>query len=94
VKLFLTVVPTMIADIEGAVAEGDAYKVRQLAHKLRGSCLSLGTPRLAQACLAIESAARAGLIDEARCRRLRALYASVQSLLEAALNGADSGPLR
>jgi CheY-like chemotaxis protein/HPt (histidine-containing phosphotransfer) domain-containing protein len=84
VELYLKLVPAMIAEIEAAVAEGDAEQVRQLAHKLKGSCLSLGTMRFAQACDALEQAGAAGVVDTAMCKRLPALFAAVKPLLEAA----------
>jgi signal transduction histidine kinase/CheY-like chemotaxis protein/HPt (histidine-containing phosphotransfer) domain-containing protein len=89
VELYLRLVPAMIAEIEGAVAEGDAEQVRQLAHKLKGSCLSLGTMRFAQACHALEQAGAAGVIDAAMCKRLPSLFAAVKPLLEAASKGAS-----
>jgi len=79
----------MIAEIEVAVGEGDVDKVRQMAHKLKGSCLSLGTLRFAQACHALELSAAAGVVDEAMCKRLPALFAAVKPLLEAALQGPE-----
>jgi signal transduction histidine kinase/CheY-like chemotaxis protein/HPt (histidine-containing phosphotransfer) domain-containing protein len=89
VELYLKLVPQMIAEIDAAVAQGDADKVRQTAHKLKGSCLSLGTKRIAQACHAIELAAGSGVVDEAMCKRLPALYAAVKPLLEAELEGPE-----
>jgi two-component system sensor histidine kinase TorS len=88
VELYLKLVPAMIAELEAAVSEGDVDKVRQLAHKLKGSCLSLGTMRFAQACHALELAATAGVVDEAMCKRLPSLFNAVKPLLEAA-DGAE-----
>jgi signal transduction histidine kinase/CheY-like chemotaxis protein/HPt (histidine-containing phosphotransfer) domain-containing protein len=86
VELFLRLVPTMVNEIETAVSEGDVEKVRQLAHKLKGSCLSLGTSRLAQASHALEIAAAGSMIDEAMSKRLPSLFATVKPLLEAGLS--------
>jgi len=87
VELYLRLVPQMVAEIDAAVAEGDADKVRKMAHKLKGSCLSLGTKRFAEACHAIELAAGSGVVDEVMCKRLPALFAAVKPLLEAELEG-------
>ena len=88
-ELYLRLVPGMIGEIEAAVGEGDADKVRQLAHKLKGSCLSLGTSRFAQVCHALEVAAGGGVVDEALCKRLPGLYAAVKPKLEQELGGSQ-----
>jgi CheY-like chemotaxis protein len=63
VELFLQTVPEVVAALATAVQVKDHPKVRQLAHKLKGNCLSLGANRMAAACHTVELAASAGSID-------------------------------
>ncbi|MEP7050894.1 MAG: response regulator [Pseudomonadota bacterium] len=55
VRVFLHHVPAQITSIANAVDSGDADALRAAAHKLRGSCLSLGVPRMSQLCAGLES---------------------------------------
>ena len=50
--------PKMLADIQAAVATGDADQVARAAHALAGASGNLGAERLRSACKAMESAAR------------------------------------
>ncbi|MFM8932012.1 MAG: response regulator, partial [Gemmataceae bacterium] len=50
--------PKMLADIQGAVAIGDANSVARAAHALAGASGNLGADRLRAACKAMEAAAR------------------------------------
>ena len=63
VELFLKSVPELVQQLSAAVAARDAPQVKQLAHKLKGNCLSLGASRLAASCHAVELAALEGRID-------------------------------
>ncbi|HWZ91841.1 MAG TPA: response regulator, partial [Polyangiaceae bacterium] len=55
VRVFLRHVPEQLAAIANAVAAGDPEALRLAAHKLKGSCLSVGVPRMATLCLTIET---------------------------------------
>ena len=63
VELFLKTVPELVHALSLAITARDAPQVNQLAHKLKGNCLSLGAGRLAAACHAVELAALEGRID-------------------------------
>ena len=55
VRVFLRHVPDQLSSISEAVASGDPTKLRDAAHKLKGSCLSVGVPRMAALCAELES---------------------------------------
>lgn len=89
-KDFRMLVDTWVADsrvrlqaLQSALAGQDAAALREAAHSLKGSSLNLGALRLADFCLALESAARAG--DLAQAARLlppvEAEYRQVAPLL-------------
>jgi HPt (histidine-containing phosphotransfer) domain-containing protein len=86
----LKLVPPLIAEIEAAVSEGDVDEVRKLAHKLKGSCLSLGAGKFARACHVLELTAQGGVVDEQTAALLSPLFTSVRPLLESALAAPDS----
>ncbi|MEM6792918.1 MAG: Hpt domain-containing protein [Acidobacteriota bacterium] len=52
--------PESFAKLRRAALEGDAETVREVAHSLKGSYRSLGTPRLAKRCEALEERGRGG----------------------------------
>ncbi|MET0388448.1 MAG: ATP-binding protein [Polyangiales bacterium] len=82
VSLFLQLAPGHVEELTRAVAREDTSQVRQLAHKLKGSCLSLGVSRLAATCQVLELAASAGTIDHQASARLPGLLAAVIPRLE------------
>ncbi|MEO6599219.1 MAG: response regulator [Polyangiaceae bacterium] len=55
VRLFLRHVPDQLASIAYALEHGDAEALRVAAHKLKGSCLSVGVPRMAALCASLEA---------------------------------------
>jgi two-component system sensor histidine kinase/response regulator len=55
VRVFLRHVPEQLSAISKAVASGDSDALRGAAHKLKGSCLSVGVPRMAALCASLES---------------------------------------
>jgi CheY-like chemotaxis protein/HPt (histidine-containing phosphotransfer) domain-containing protein len=55
VRVFLRHVPDQLAAITQAVASGNAEALRLAAHKLKGSCLSVGVPRMASLSATLES---------------------------------------
>ncbi|HKY40880.1 MAG TPA: ATP-binding protein [Polyangiaceae bacterium] len=56
-KVFLKHVPDQIASIGRAIANADAATLKSAAHKLKGSCLAVGIPRMAQLCGQLEAGA-------------------------------------
>ncbi|HET8932751.1 MAG TPA: response regulator [Polyangiales bacterium] len=81
VELFLQTVPQLVADLATAVQANDPLKVKQLAHKLKGNCLSLGANRMAAVCHDVELAALAGNIDHAAHSCIAPELAAVTPLL-------------
>jgi signal transduction histidine kinase/CheY-like chemotaxis protein/HPt (histidine-containing phosphotransfer) domain-containing protein len=58
VRVFLRHVPEQLAAITQAIAAGNAEALRLAAHKLKGSCLSVGVPRMAALSATLESEPR------------------------------------
>jgi two-component system sensor histidine kinase/response regulator len=52
--------PKCVAEILGAAGRGDRIELRRVAHLLRGSSATLGTPRLGLACEQLERSGRDG----------------------------------
>jgi HPt (histidine-containing phosphotransfer) domain-containing protein len=65
-RLFLGELPKRVGELRLAVAEGDAAALRQRAHTLKGSCLSVGANALAALCadLEVAPADRRGVVLE------------------------------
>jgi HPt (histidine-containing phosphotransfer) domain-containing protein len=57
-RVFLTHVPEQIASIGRAVAASEASTLKAAAHKLKGSCLAVGIPRMARLCAELEEGTR------------------------------------
>jgi CheY-like chemotaxis protein/HPt (histidine-containing phosphotransfer) domain-containing protein len=58
VRVFLEHVPGQVASIVQAAASSDFEALRQRAHKLKGSCLSVGVPRMAALCATLEAGSK------------------------------------
>ncbi|MEI6778605.1 MAG: Hpt domain-containing protein [Chloroflexales bacterium] len=54
VGLFLEETPPLIADLDAAVRESNYARVESIAHRLRGSCMSLGIYAMANRCAILE----------------------------------------
>ncbi len=57
---FLSYTPGLLSQLRVAVSAGERTNAEGLAHAIRGSCRILGAQALANACLALEAAARNG----------------------------------
>ena len=55
VRVFLRHVPSQLAAIMSALEANDADALRTAAHKLKGSCLSVGVPRMASLAASLEA---------------------------------------
>ncbi len=70
VEVFATKTPELLTDMRLAVERGDGASVKDIAHKLRGSCLSLSAVRMAEICAELQTQANvsldgaAALLDE------------------------------
>jgi len=58
VELFLEHIPSYIAALAAAIERRDAKEVEERAHKIKGSCLAFGAPRMSELCLNIEMSGR------------------------------------
>jgi HPt (histidine-containing phosphotransfer) domain-containing protein len=64
--LLLRLVPGQVQAIVDAAASGDTAALASQAHKLKGSCLSVGAMRLAHICHDVEGLAEEGNLLAAR----------------------------
>ena len=83
-KIFLKHVPAQIESIGQALTDEDEATLKAAAHKLKGSCLAVGVPRMAELCAAIEegNGDLGPLFGE-----LKAVYALAEQELSAQLGG-------
>ncbi len=91
VELFFRSAPELLASIVRAANEDDASELVGLAHKFKGSCLSLGAGALADALARVEAEAKAGRVDRATVGALPELLRAVAALLGEASTGARDG---
>jgi HPt (histidine-containing phosphotransfer) domain-containing protein len=82
VDLLLRLVPGQVDSIRSAIERQDVAETTAQAHKLKGSCLSVGAMRMARICHAIEGHGDAGDLESARVE-LPALLAALVDLLDA-----------
>jgi two-component system, sensor histidine kinase and response regulator len=61
--LFAQEAPPRIAALRDALQQGDAKRVMQVAHSLKGSSANLGATRMAALCNELEQQGRAGNLD-------------------------------
>ncbi len=81
-KIFLKHVPEQIASIGRALEARDQATLKAASHKLKGSCLAVGVPRMAELCAALEE----GRADEAASfGELGEVYAEAERELRAQL---------
>jgi HPt (histidine-containing phosphotransfer) domain-containing protein len=84
--LFLEDMPTLIREMENAIASGDSGALARAAHTLKGSVANFGAEPVYDAALAIEQAAKSQTLDDpmrmvSRLEAaLRALTPELQSL--------------
>jgi len=83
VALFLKLVPIELGNVESAIRSKDGEQLRQVAHKLKGSCRAVGVLRMAALCESLERGA--AKIAEAAIHHARLLveFERAKALLEA-----------
>jgi HPt (histidine-containing phosphotransfer) domain-containing protein len=81
IGLFLRQAPIELGSLQRAITGRDGDKLKEVAHKLKGSCRAVGVLRMAELCELLErtAVAEAG----ARYNRLVAEYERARVLLEA-----------
>ena len=82
-ELFIERVPDSLAELDAAVSVRNARSVRELAHKLKGSCLALGAEKMASLAETLQFEAERGELEMSaeRASELRASYERVIALL-------------
>lgn len=65
VELFASKTPELLADMRLAIEAGDGAALKEIAHKLRGSCLSFSAVRMAELCEELQTHASGSLDDAA-----------------------------
>ena len=85
IELFLKETPSQLAALREAVQRGDAQSTDQVAHALKGCCLSMGAVRLASACTELQKAGARGDLAGAPeiLHRLEVEFARARTALEA-----------
>jgi HPt (histidine-containing phosphotransfer) domain-containing protein len=80
VRVFLRHVPDQLASLGNALSSRDIEGLRAAAHKLKGSCLSVGVPRMATLCASLEAEPEAANVRELKAK-LDDEFARVRELL-------------
>lgn len=76
-----------IANLNAALAAGDADAFAKTAHSLKGSCINIGAPRLGELCQKAEQAGKASDLSSAAglVKSIEGEFATVIGLLEGLL---------
>jgi HPt (histidine-containing phosphotransfer) domain-containing protein len=87
ITLYLQGVPAQLAALHEAVAHGDAGRLAEVAHGLRGSSAQLGATRMTSLCTSLEEDVDTHNLSRAAARvaDLTREFSLVQAALEAAL---------
>jgi HPt (histidine-containing phosphotransfer) domain-containing protein len=87
ITLYLQEVPAQLAALHEAVARGDAARVAEVAHGLRGSSAQLGATWMTSVCASLQEDAGTHNLSQAAARvaDLAREFSRVQAALEAAL---------
>ena len=92
VGLFLDESPRLLGEAEAALAAGDAGRLEQTAHRLKGAIRNFGTSPAAEAAGRLEALGRSGNLDDApaACRELAEALGRLRAALAAAATPADT----
>lgn len=82
--MFLDDAPMLLRELDSALAIGDAVRVRELAHALKGSSISMGLLHFSQLCGEIEQQAKTADLThiDAKVKNLEAVFKQVAATLE------------
>ncbi|MDP9426112.1 MAG: Hpt domain-containing protein [Actinomycetota bacterium] len=82
--LFLEDAPPRLEALRTALDEGDARRVKEVSHALKGSSSNMGASRMAEICARLEEAGTLGDLIEAPdlLKRLETEFAQARSALE------------
>lgn len=89
IEIYLQDTPERLAELEAALAKGDAHALMRAAHTIKGSSSNFGATRLAQLAHEIELHGKAGNCPAATpvLPGLKSEYALVVQALKQILNG-------
>jgi HPt (histidine-containing phosphotransfer) domain-containing protein len=91
--LFITRVPENLTELDSVIGTKDARRVREKAHKLKGSCLAVGAEIMAREAECMQVEAEQGDLERAAARAatLWSQYDRVSTLLneELGISGAE-----
>jgi CheY-like chemotaxis protein len=92
ITLYLRDTPAQLVALREAVAQGDAGRVEELAHGLKGSSAQLGATRIASVCAALQEAAGAHDLSKAapQVADLTSEFVRVRAALQAVLPEAST----
>jgi CheY-like chemotaxis protein len=93
IRLYLQEVPAQLATLREAVAQGDAGRVEELAHGLKGSAAQLGATRMQRICAALQEAGGRSDLGQAATQvaELQREFVRVRTALESVLHEAGTG---
>jgi PAS domain S-box-containing protein len=85
IDTFLADAPALVETLRRSLAEGDAEDLRRAAHTLKSNARTFGATSLAEACQELETAARAGALEDVAglMGRVEARFAKARVALEA-----------
>lgn len=84
IALFLSFMPQYLEQLSSAIVRRAVKETAEVAHKIKGSCLSFGAVRMIPLCLSIETAAKQGNTESphALFTSLITEFAAIKNLLE------------
>jgi len=74
---------TGLLELESSAVDGDAVRLASAAHALKGSSLTVGSPRVAELCQTIEHESREGIVNVVAASRVRASLLELHATLQA-----------
>jgi HPt (histidine-containing phosphotransfer) domain-containing protein len=92
ITLYLGDTPAQLVALREAVAQGDAGRVEEVAHGLKGNSAQLGATRMAGLCAALQEAAGADDLRAAAAQvaELQSEFVRVRAALQAVLSEANT----
>jgi two-component system sensor histidine kinase/response regulator len=93
IRSYLQEAPAQLATLREAVAQGEAGRVEEVAHGLKGSSAQLGATRMSRLCAALQEAPGHADLGQAAAQvaELQREFVRVRTALEAVLHEAGTG---
>ena len=84
IAIFASTTPELLVEIQQAAAKHDLHSMAQAAHKLKGSCVSLGAEKMADLCKALQDKGEANdAIDiQAYIEELNQIYPATLAVMQ------------